>query len=226
MLVPEKLAGVINKYWQYRPEKFSKIRELHEKLLIPANCDDICAPLLNREIYCNKSIAPWVKRADKRVLDSQNNLVKATAGIIKLSESILQAEKQNYVVNTKEILSLAMESVMLLGFTNHSLNNIRREKIKYTLPKDLRSLCENGNPPTKLLLGDDLPRKIKEAKEASRLLLPPAQPTRFSNSGPSYSNGSNYQQQNRNLNNNSFLRQAPKHKARNRNQGHRPPHRN
>ena len=57
-------------------------------------------------------------------------MVKATASLpYRTWEPNLKTEKQNYVVNTKDILSLAMELVMLLGHTNY-LTNIRREKTK------------------------------------------------------------------------------------------------
>ena len=62
-----------------------------------------------------------------------------------------------------------MESIMLLIYVNFSMNNIRRDWIKNSLEKDLHSLCEAGNPPTTLLLGDDHPNKIREAKESSKL---------------------------------------------------------
>ena len=58
---------------------------------------------------------------------------------------------------------------MLLGHKNFSMNNMRRDRIKNSLQKDLHSLCEAGNPPTTLLLGDDHPKIISEAKESSRL---------------------------------------------------------
>ena len=62
-----------------------------------------------------------------------------------------------------------MESIMLLIYVNFSMNNIRRDWIKNSLEKDLHSLYEAGNPPTTLLLGDDHPNKIREAKESSQL---------------------------------------------------------
>ena len=51
------------------------------------------------------------------------SVMKATADLIKFSESILKLKNK-----TIEILSLAIESVMLLGHINYYLNNIRREK--------------------------------------------------------------------------------------------------
>ena len=65
------------------------------------------------------------------------------------------AEKQNYVYNTKDLLSLTMESIMLLVHVKFSVNNMRRDWIKNSLQNDLHSLCKAGNRPTTLLLGDD-----------------------------------------------------------------------
>ena len=162
--ISERLASVIKKHWSFEPEKIGNIKKLHEKLLIPQNCGDICTPKLNREIFCNNNIPGWVKGADKRSQNCQASVVKAAAGMIKLCDNLLEAEKQNYVVNTKDLLSLAMESIMLQGHVNLSMNNMRKHRIKNSLQKVLHSLCEAGNPPTTLLLGDDLPKKIREVK--------------------------------------------------------------
>ena len=50
---------------------------------------------------------------------------------------------------------------------------MRRNRIKYSLQKDLHSLCEAANPPNNLFLGDDLPKKIQEMKESSKLTSHP-----------------------------------------------------
>ena len=130
--------------------------------------------------------------------------MKATAGMTKLRDNSLKAEKQKYV-NTKNLLSLAMESIMRLGHVNFSMNNIRRERIKNSLQKELHSLCEAGNPPTTLLLGDDLPKKIREAKESSKLTSNPlSQPPRYTG----YQN-----QKGGSQTKNNFLSQGNKHRA-------------
>ena len=73
-----------------------------------------------------------------------------------------------------------MESIILLGHLNFSMNNMRRYRNKNSLQKDLRSLCEAGNPPTTLLLGDDLSKKTQEAKESSKLTSHPlSQPPQY-----------------------------------------------
>ena len=65
-----------------------------------------------------------------------------------------------------------MESIMLLGLVKFFMNNMRRDRIKNSSQKYMDSLCEAGNPPTILLLGDDLPKKIREAKESSIPQIP------------------------------------------------------
>ena len=103
--------------------------------------------------------------------------MKATAGMLKLCDNLLKAEKQNYVVNTKDLLSLAME---LLGHVNLSMNNIRKDMVTNNLQTDLHSLYEAGNPPTTFLLGDNLPKKIQEVKESSKVTSNPlSQPSRY-----------------------------------------------
>ena len=46
---------------------------------------------------------------------------------------------------------------------------MKRDRIKNSLQKELHSLCGSGNSPTTLLLEDNLPNKIHEAKESSKL---------------------------------------------------------
>ena len=83
---------------------------------------------MHYEIFCNNNIPGWVKRADKRSQNCQALVVKATAGMIKLCDNL-----QSYVVNTKDLLSLAMETIMLIGHLNFSMNNMRRDRIKNSL---------------------------------------------------------------------------------------------
>ena len=99
-------------------------------------------------------------------------MVKAPAGMIKICDNLLKAEKQNLVVITKGLLSLFIDSTMLLGHENLSMNNMRRDGIKNSLQKGLQFLCE-GYPPMTLFLGDELPKKIWEVMASPKLTLHP-----------------------------------------------------
>ena len=50
--------------------------------------------------------------------------------MIKLCDNLLKADKLSYVVNTKDILFLAMDSIMLLRNVIFSMNKMRRDKIE------------------------------------------------------------------------------------------------
>ena len=56
-----------------------------------------------------------------------------------MCDNFLKAENQNYVVTTKDLLSLALESIILLGHVNFFMNKMTRVR---NTQKDLYSLCE------------------------------------------------------------------------------------
>ena len=60
-------------------------------------------------------------------------VVKATAAFVQISDKLLKAKGWNQVVKTKEILSSALDWVLLLNSVNHLLNNVCWERIKLTL---------------------------------------------------------------------------------------------
>ena len=101
---------------------------MHEKSLIPQSFEEICTPKLNKEVLSNKNIPVWVvKRVDKRSQNYQASVVKVTAGMVKLCDNLLKTEKQNYIneiniikINTKYLLSLAMELIMSPNRATHT----------------------------------------------------------------------------------------------------------
>ena len=79
---------------------------------------------------------------------------------------------------------------MLLGNVSHSLNNLRKEKLKPTLSRALQHLCDSSNSVTSYLLGDDLRKRIKEAKETARIRL--SQKSQISHNNNGYNNRNGY----------------------------------
>ena len=65
------------------------------------------------------------------------------------------------------------------------MNDMKRNRTKNSLQRDLHSLCEAGNPPTILVLGDKFPKKIQEVKESSKITsYPLSQLPRYTGSKP------------------------------------------
>ena len=124
--IPSKLTNLVTICWKHEPSNFSTIKKMEKKILILKNCEKVCVPKLNRKIFFNKDFQPWAKRSDKWIRDTQTGFVKATAPFIKVSEQILHAERENYAINTKKVLSSALDGVMLLRNVRHSLNDLRK----------------------------------------------------------------------------------------------------
>lgn len=66
-----------------------------------------------------------------------------------------------YVVKTNQILSSALDGVMLLGSVNDLLNNLCREKVKPILSWELKSIFDNSDHVTNYLLGMTYRRRWK-----------------------------------------------------------------
>ena len=82
-----------------------------------------------------------------------------------MSQQIFHAKREDYAINTKEVLSAALDGVMLLGNVSHSLNNLRKEKLRPTLSRDLQHLCDSSNSVTSYLLGMTFQRELKKLKK-------------------------------------------------------------
>ena len=106
-----------------------------------------------------------------------------------MSAQIIYAERENYLINNKELTSVALDGVILLGNVSRSLNNLRIEKLRQTLSRNLQHLCDSSNLVTSYLLGDDLPRRIKEGKETARIYLSQKLQRSHNNSGYNNQNG-------------------------------------
>ena len=56
-----KIEPKMSEKWRYEPSNVSTIKKLEENILIPENCEEICVPKLNREIFFSKYFQHWVK---------------------------------------------------------------------------------------------------------------------------------------------------------------------
>ena len=93
-----------------------------------------------------------------------DNLNGAMAPLAKLADKCLGDNPP-----TQEILETVTDSLVLLSNVFHKLNMKRREAIKPDLKHAYKSLCSTNNPITGLLLGDDLSKTAKEAKETDNV---------------------------------------------------------
>ena len=63
-----------------------------------------------------------------------------------------------------------VDTIALLAHAQANITQLRKEQIKPALKKEYATICHlEDQPDSKLLFGDDLPKSLKEAKEASNL---------------------------------------------------------
>ena len=74
--ISSELTNLLTKYWKYEPSNFSTIKKLQEKILIPENCEEICVPKLNRDIFFGKDFQPWIKGLTSRSVILKQELLK------------------------------------------------------------------------------------------------------------------------------------------------------
>ena len=81
----------------------------------------------------------------------------------------LEADKYSQMVDTKQIVTHALNATTLLGCAHQKLNNRQKESIAPALPKEIREVCSSQREVTSWLFGNDLAQAIKEAKEINKL---------------------------------------------------------
>ena len=85
----------------------------------------------------------------------------------------------------KERLTSLTDAMILLGHTQKSVTNLRRDLMRYVLPPDFKTLCDTTTEASNTLLyGDDIKQSLKDAQEHRRLTASLQQEFRFKRSTP------------------------------------------
>ena len=159
----ENLASAVTTFWQTEARNEQKIKKLKNEYLVTSNCPKFYVPTLNEEIIKNKNIHHYYKRNDKRWFDLQNIVLKATSALIEIANLCLEVDNKNEVIHS-DVVVKAIDAITLLGKANHQMTFERKERMKNTLSKDYKTICEQDHSDSKQLLGDDLADNVKKAK--------------------------------------------------------------
>ena len=120
-------------------------------------------PKINRELYTK--LHPYYIRQDRKYIELQETLMAVTTAVSSIANLALEADKNSQMVDTKQIVTHALNATTLLGCAHQKLNNRRKESIAPALPKEIREVCSSQREVTSWLFGNDLAQAIKEAKE-------------------------------------------------------------
>ena len=164
------LATRINKYWKIEAESHSTVKHLKGLYSTPENCWELVVPKINRELYTKlPELHPYYIRQDRKYIELQETLMAVTTAVSSIANLALEADKNSEMVDTKQIVTHALNATTLLGCAHQKLNNRRKESIAPALPKEIREVCSSQREVTSWLFGNDLAQAIKEAKEINKL---------------------------------------------------------
>ena len=93
-----------------------KLKKLKNEYLVASNF-----PKLNEEIIKYKSIRHYYKRNDKRWFDLHNIVLKATSAMVEIANWCFETDSKNEVIHSKDFVVKAVDTITLLGKTNHQL---------------------------------------------------------------------------------------------------------
>ena len=161
------LATRVNRYWKQESESESTVKFIKGQYLTPENCSDLVTPRLNREVYGR--LHPFHRRQDKKYMDMQETLLSAVTAVANIASLALEADRTCHMVDTKMLVTHALNATTLMGNVQNKLNQKRKDLIAPTLPKEIRDVCSSQREVTSLLFGDDLGKAVREAKELSKL---------------------------------------------------------
>ena len=161
---------------------------LFTKYKPPANLSVLDTPKINPGISNLPSLHSYAKNNEAKLYDVHQNLTRATMAVVNIAETALNDERNSQVVDTTVLVKNCLEAIALLGHTSREVSNRRKMNLKPCLNPQTQELCSSSRPTTKYLLGDDVNKSAKEAKEVALL----AKRHTYTSSKPSSYSSSTY----------------------------------
>ena len=156
------MGNLAARYWKTESDNQTTVSFLKNQYLTSENCEELLIPPVNRELYVK--LHPYHKRQDKKLTDIQETLLCATTAVANIANLVLEADKQSRMVDTKAIVTHALNATTLMGNIHSKLNNKRKELIGKTLPADIKEVCSDQREVTTQRFGDDLGKLLGRLK--------------------------------------------------------------
>jgi len=165
--IPQNIADRVISHFLEKSRNLIIRKEIAARHILPSNCEKLTVPVLSSPIM--NLLTDIQKRNERQFFNLQQNLLNSTVAIADIIEKTLVAESSSQIVNVKDIVKSCLDAVTLLGHTTSDINVYRKQNIRYALNYQYKELCNPSRPVTKLLLGDDLHKSMKEVQETSQL---------------------------------------------------------
>lgn len=163
--INQRLANIASKRWGITLPN-DKLKPLLAKHAKPENCTDITTVKVNPEIW--DQMNNFRCKADLRVSDIQQALQKATFGILKACDKLVDQQPNT----DKATLAANIDTIVLIGHAVGELSWLRQEQIKPALKTEFHSLCTQANESASrsdLLFGSYLAGQVRDAKDTNKI---------------------------------------------------------
>ena len=139
-----------------------KLKSIQDKRLV--NCPSVCSITFNPEIWAKLPF--YQQRADQNILNIQEAVRKTNLIAIQTAHALSTSKTNDLEI--KKLLSQQADLIAMLGHISHELASVRRNKIKCVLKPEYAPICSDNGERRKFLFGDDLPKRLKEAKKRAQ----------------------------------------------------------
>ena len=173
--IRDSIASRVVKYFTKGAAQSEARATVFKKYKLAENIAEIEAPKMNRGIVKkggdnnSNNSNKFVASNEKTLYNIQNNVVRSGMAITSVITHVMSKEENNQMINPKDVTTICLEALTLLGYVSKQLSNRRKDNIKNSINEDLRGLCDHERPTTKFLLGDDLSKGSRDAREIAKL---------------------------------------------------------
>ena len=165
-IIPRLATLAENRNKKLAPEK---LKLIHDKYKRPGNCTTMCQMTVNPEIFAQ--LPYYQQRADLNVSKIQDSVRKTALITLQSAQTVTNTKSGEFDAVKKQLLEQQVDSLALVGHISYELSCLRRYKIKSVLKPEYAAICVDDGTQSNYLFGDDLPKRLKDAKEASNVGL-------------------------------------------------------
>ena len=168
--IPSSIAGAAKVFW----EKSLKSGIIDQKMAnakIPSNCHFLVPKRTNKEIFVTLSSFHWT--VDNQVQELQKIQAASVSLLLKASSQLsnmMKLVKQKGInLDLKTPMNSLKDSLSLAGKTSQSLNRLRRQLIKPSLPSKFAKLADNDDDSAKFLFGDNISESLESLSKEHKI---------------------------------------------------------
>lgn len=163
--VDEELAAMINELFRegLNDDYFN---ELLKSIKRPENCKSLIKTRVNQAMW--SILNPDTRNCDAKFQVIQSAVIKASVNLTKLASKLNEMDT-DIVEGLQSLITLATDSLALLGHTNKLINVKRKELHRPDLGREYYHLSSPSLPFSEFLYGDDVAKSVKEIQDVNRI---------------------------------------------------------